>query len=125
MKRIKFQLCSLQFFVTIIAIILVDKAGRRVLLLVSTALTTLGMAGLGLYSYLHDINQPYAQSAFHWLPMTSMIGFIIGFGIGMGPLPWLMTSEILPRKIKGLDSKKNLLETDKLQSMLQDLLGRL
>ncbi len=92
-------------FVTIFAIILVDKAGRRVLMLGSTALTTLGMAGLGLYFYLKDINQPYAESV-RWLPLTSMMVFIIGFAFGLGPLPWLMASEILPRKIKGLNSKK-------------------
>ena len=86
--------------VTVIAVILVDKAGRRILLLASTVLTSVGMAGLGAYFYL-DENDPQVAGSISWLPLVSMIVFITGFAIGLGPIPWLMTSEILPRRIKG------------------------
>ena len=85
--------------ITILSVLLVDSSGRRPLLLGSCLLTAVGMAGLGTYFYLED--NGIDTSSVTWLPLVSMITFIIGFAFGLGPLPWLINSEIQPRKTKG------------------------
>jgi len=37
-----------------------------------------------------------------WLPLISLIIYVIGFSLGFGPIPWLMMGEILPAKIRGV-----------------------
>lgn len=36
-----------------------------------------------------------------WLPLASLIIYVLGFSVGFGPIPWLMMGEILPAKIRG------------------------
>lgn len=36
-----------------------------------------------------------------WLPLVSLIVYVVGFSLGLGPIPWLMMGEILPAKIRG------------------------
>ena len=40
-------------------------------------------------------------TAFGWIPLMSLIVYVIGFSLGFGPIPWLMMGEILPVKIRG------------------------
>ena len=85
---------------TILAVILVDRLGRKVLLLVSEIFMIISMAALGTFFYLKD-NQPDTLDSIGWLPLVSLMLFIAAFAIGLGPMPWLMTSEIVPQKVKG------------------------
>jgi SP family galactose:H+ symporter-like MFS transporter len=78
--------------VTIVSIMLVDRLGRRFLLL----LGTLGMA----------VALTLVGIAFHTKSASSVvfyevIGYIVFFGIGLGPVVWLLISEIYPTKIRG------------------------
>lgn len=36
-----------------------------------------------------------------FLPLVSLIIYVVGFSFGFGPIPWLMMGEILPAKIRG------------------------
>ena len=38
----------------------------------------------------------------NWLALTSLVGYIVGFGLAMGPVPWLVMGEIFPANIRGL-----------------------
>lgn len=64
---------------------------------------SLSLAGLGAFFYLKENSQtdPAIIESLSWLPLVSLILFIAAFGIGAGPVPWLMTGEVLPAKIKG------------------------
>ncbi|CAL4977162.1 unnamed protein product [Urochloa decumbens] len=72
---------AVQAPVTGLAVLLMDKAGRRLLLMVSAAGTCLGCALVGL-SFLAKI-------------------FTGSFSIGMGGIPWVIMSEIFPINMKG------------------------
>jgi SP family facilitated glucose transporter-like MFS transporter 8 len=73
---------------------------RRVLLLVSCSFGMLSLLTLGLYFLLkeqlhHDV------SAIGWLPLVCLIVYISTYCLGIGPLPWVVMSEVLPPNAKG------------------------
>jgi len=69
---------------SVLASTLMDQAGRRPLLLVSA----IGMAVNGaILSYALPAQLPI-------LIILSTVGFVMSFGIGMGPLPWLLPCEL-------------------------------
>jgi SP family galactose:H+ symporter-like MFS transporter len=80
---------------TILAMFLVDRAGRRPLLLVGIAgmIVTLGVLGLGF-------RYPSGQLA--WIAVICLMGYVASFAISLGPIFWLLIAEIYPLKIRGL-----------------------
>jgi sugar porter (SP) family MFS transporter len=79
------------FVFTIVAVIILDRVGRRVLLITGTIILTVALAVLGAYFQFHAL----AHSA-AWLGIVCVIVYIVGFAIGLGPVFWLMISEIYP-----------------------------
>lgn len=57
------------------------------------------LAALGGYFYVKDNNGDV--STIGWLPLSSLVIFVLSFSLGFGPVPWLMMGEILPAKIRG------------------------
>jgi sugar porter (SP) family MFS transporter len=78
--------------ITIVSIALVDRLGRRFLLLLSTA---------GMAAALTLIGLAFYQKAGSIVVFYEVIGYVISFGIGLGPVMWLLISEIYPTKIRG------------------------
>jgi len=77
---------------TFIAIGFVDKAGRKPLLLIGNAIQVAALISVGFI---------YA-----WHPHSPLLlGFVIlytaAFAMAMGPLPWIVCSEIFPAKLRG------------------------
>ncbi|KAL4570261.1 hypothetical protein LXL04_025913 [Taraxacum kok-saghyz] len=89
----------IQIPVTMLGVVLMDKSGRRALLLVSSSGTFLGCFLAGTSFFLKG------QAIFlEWVPFLAVSGvliFIASFSIGMGAVPWLIMSEIFPLHIKG------------------------
>ena len=78
--------------VTVVAILLVDRIGRRLLLLLGTASMAASLTLVGLAFHEHGA---VASTLY------AMIAYIVSFGIGLGPVVWLLISEIYPTKIRG------------------------
>jgi len=80
---------------TIIAMFLVDRAGRRPLLLVGIAgmIVTLGVLGLSFR---------YPSGQLVWIAVLCLMGYVASFAISLGPIFWLLIAEIYPLKIRGL-----------------------
>ena len=77
---------------TFVAIGLVDKAGRRLLLLIGTAVQTVS---LGLVGWMFHTQQ-------NGLPLLLCIVCFIGaFAMAMGPIGWLFCAEVFPNKARG------------------------
>jgi len=77
---------------TFVAIALVDRAGRRPLLLIGTAVQ---VVALGLVGWMF-------RAQLNGLPLLlCIIGFIAAFAMSMGPISWILSSEIFPNKVRG------------------------
>ncbi|KAG0415200.1 hypothetical protein HPB47_007648 [Ixodes persulcatus] len=90
-----------QVLATLVATMIMDKGGRRVLLLVSASMLAVSLAILGGYHYVKETNGEGAVSSMGWLPLACLSLFIIGFSFGMGPIPWLMMGELMPSRVRG------------------------
>ena len=88
----------MQVVFTVAACFLMDRAGRRILLIVAGIGMTLSCVALGYYYYVLSIG---TGSNLGWLALTSVIAYIIAFSLGWGPIPMLVMSEIFPVKARG------------------------
>lgn len=79
--------------------LIVDRKGRKFLLLLSALGLIFSETILGLYFYLKD-NTSVSLQSFRWLPIVCLVIFTITFNIGFGPLPYTITSEVLPSNVK-------------------------
>ncbi|MED6210610.1 hypothetical protein PIB30_065761 [Stylosanthes scabra] len=95
---------AIQVIATGITTWLVDKSGRRLLLIISSSLMTVSLLVVSIAFYLEGVI--YEDSHLHNILATvSVVGLVvmvIGFSLGLGPIPWLIMSEILPVSVKGL-----------------------
>ncbi|MCK9901787.1 hypothetical protein CC117_22200 [Parafrankia colletiae] len=83
---------------TVLAIALLDRVGRRALLLVGTAGMTLGLVVLGAVF----VGQPDTVSSTRAVvAIVALCVYIGSFAIGLGPVFWLLISEIYPLRIRG------------------------
>ncbi|XP_046382414.1 facilitated trehalose transporter Tret1-2 homolog [Ischnura elegans] len=80
---------------------LVDRAGRRILLILSCALSSISLFAFGAYSYL-DVHS--RASGLGWLPVTCLVIYILFYILGLGPLPWVAMSELFPNRAKSAAS---------------------
>jgi sugar porter (SP) family MFS transporter len=76
---------------TVVAILLLDRVGRRKLLLVGTVGLTVALITLGVFFQSATLQKDAA-----WLALVALVVFIASFAIGLGPVFWLMISEIFP-----------------------------
>ncbi|KAI4461913.1 sugar transporter-like [Holotrichia oblita] len=88
---------AVQFITSFIAPAIVDRLGRKILLLISAAGVILSETFLGLYFYLQE-NQNNVENI-AWIPLTTLILFIISYNVGLGPVPWTIMGEILPANL--------------------------
>jgi SP family facilitated glucose transporter-like MFS transporter 8 len=89
-----------QVAMTVVACLLIDRAGRVVLLLTSAAGMTLCCATMGAFFYMKEVQ----GTQVNWLALVSLIGYIVSFSLGLGAIPWVLMGEIFPAKLRGLAS---------------------
>ncbi len=76
---------------TFVAIYQVDKWGRKPLLIVGTIGMFLGIGTLGFSIYLNQLGI---------ISLLGMLTFIASFALSMGPVTWVLLSEIFPNKVR-------------------------
>ncbi|XP_047279241.1 solute carrier family 2, facilitated glucose transporter member 8 isoform X2 [Homo sapiens] len=108
----------IQVLFTAVAALIMDRAGRRLLLVLSGVVMVFSTSAFGAYFKLTQggpgnsshvaISAPVsaqpvdASVGLAWLAVGSMCLFIAGFAVGWGPIPWLLMSEIFPLHVKGV-----------------------
>ncbi|XP_032564278.1 solute carrier family 2, facilitated glucose transporter member 6 [Chiroxiphia lanceolata] len=109
-----------RLFSVAIAAVSMDKAGRKILLFVSAGVMLASNLTMGIYirfmpaSHNSTIaNQTLVSSAslpaeptnyITLIPLLATMFFIMGYALGWGPITWLLMSEILPLKARGVAS---------------------
>jgi hypothetical protein len=84
----------------VISYVLIEKLGRKSLLLISTALLSLSAFSLGTYFFLLENEQISSHLVF--IPLGSLVTFVLAFSIGYGPLLYVIVAEVLPSEIRSV-----------------------
>ncbi|KAL5136016.1 Sugar transporter ERD6-like 5 [Glycine soja] len=90
---------AVQIPMTALGVLLMDKSGRRPLLLISASGTCLGCFLAALSFTLQDLHKWKEGS-----PILALAGVLVytgSFSLGMGGIPWVIMSEIFPINVKG------------------------
>lgn len=77
---------------TLVALWLVDKAGRRTLLLAGICLQVLALFSVGLF---------YCVGGWPIGILVGVMAFVAGHAVGNGVVGWVILSEIFPTKVRG------------------------
>jgi SP family galactose:H+ symporter-like MFS transporter len=81
---------------TVVAMQLIDRVGRRPLLLASLAGMAVSLFVLGLAFSL-----PQLSGSLGWITVAGLMVYVGSFAVGLGPVFWLLLSEIYPVRIRG------------------------
>ncbi len=83
---------SVNMAFTIVAIWTVDKLGRKPLMI-------LGASGMGICLFIMGLAAYYQHTAV-WM-LALILGYIACFALSVGPVTWVILSEIFPTRIRG------------------------
>lgn len=83
---------------TVVAIYLIDRLGRKPLLITGNVLMSISLIVLGLLTNM--FSQTSGVSA--WIIVICLTVYIGAFSFSWGPVVWVMLSEIFPLKVRGI-----------------------
>jgi MFS family permease len=81
---------------TIVAMWLIDRMGRRPLLLIGIGGMIFSLAVLGF------VFRVPAGGTLAWLAVITLMVYVASFAISLGPIFWLLIAEIYPLRIRGI-----------------------
>lgn len=83
----------------VLSVILVDRVGRKPLLLLSALGVGLMNGTIGTY-FFFDITRPGSVSSLGWLPLASLLVYIVCYAIGLSTVPYVIIGEMFPTNVK-------------------------
>ncbi|XP_045780673.1 facilitated trehalose transporter Tret1-like [Maniola jurtina] len=83
--------------------VFVERAGRRIVLLISTFLCSLSMFLLGLYFYLNSVD-PSLVEKFKWFPLVILVVYFIAYDFGFGVVPNVIVGEMFTSNVRSKGS---------------------
>lgn len=83
----------------VLSVILVDRVGRKPLLLLSALGVGLMNGTIGTYFYFDHVNKA-AVSQLHWLPLAALLCYIVCYAIGLSTVPYVIIGEMFPTNVK-------------------------
>lgn len=87
---------------TFVACILMDRTGRRRLLIIAGLAMSVACFVFGWYYY--QISTGKSPADLGALAVVCLVVYILGFSLGWGPIPMLIMSEIFPSRVRGAAS---------------------
>jgi facilitated trehalose transporter len=73
-----------QVVFVLLSMLLVDKLGRKTILIGSSLMMAGNLLLLGYFYYVKETNNGTVPSDLAWIPMLTLVGFIIAYSFGMG-----------------------------------------
>jgi len=114
-KAVSIIVAAVEYCATGIACVLMDKAGRKLLLWTSGFGMAISLIALGVYfeiyipkdgspthGIIHGIHRSVDASKISWLAILSLVIYFLSFALAWGPIPWILISELFPLKARGL-----------------------
>lgn len=109
---------------TVVAILVVDRLGRKPLLLIASAGMGLSLFALGGAFVLQQFSGPWV--------LICILTYVASFAVAMGPVVWVVLSEIFPTRVRGTAMSvatvglwcANFLVTQFFPRMLEQLAGK-
>ncbi len=88
---------------TVVAIALIDKLGRRPLLISGLVIIASSMLLLA-YSFSSASYGPGGEliDMNATMVLIGILSFVAGFGISLGPVMWVLFSELFPNRLRGI-----------------------
>lgn len=81
------------FVFTIVSLWLIDRVGRKTLLIIGSAIMTISLAVVGF-----QFNNVHPNGA---VVLVFILLFVAAFAVSFGPIVWLVIAEIFPTNIRG------------------------
>lgn len=91
-----------QFVVCILLAGVVDRFGRRIMVLISTFGVILCQLVFAIYSHFQEGG--YDVSYIDWIPLFSIVSLVICITLGLGPLSSVLVGELFPLNVKSFGS---------------------
>lgn len=79
-----------QILATVVSGLLMDRQGRRLLYIVSGICMVISLMAAGLHNRLCE------PGTWSWVPVLTLVVYMAGFAIGYGPIPFVVTPELVP-----------------------------
>ncbi|XP_072389169.1 probable metabolite transport protein CsbC isoform X2 [Diabrotica undecimpunctata] len=87
--------------IILVAAFIVNRFGRKPLILFSSLGCSVSMIFLTVYFYMNEHNMPIVNSI-RWIPIASIIFFIISYGMGLGPIPIVLIGELFRNDLRAV-----------------------
>jgi SP family galactose:H+ symporter-like MFS transporter len=89
---------SVNVFFTIVSMFIIDKIGRRKLYFIGLSGIVVALIALGISFAFKDA----IGESIKIITVVSVLVYILFFAVSLGPLGWLIISEIFPLQVRGL-----------------------
>lgn len=93
-----FVLGAVQIVASCLSSSIVDRFGRRPLLLFSVGGAAICNTIVGIYFYLHHIENDV--SSISWLPMVAIMVFIVSYTLGLATVTFVILGEVFPKNLR-------------------------
>ena len=100
-----FTVGGTQVLFTVVGVLLVERLGRKILLITSSVGMMVSCITLAVDLYL--VRPPATTieaKKYSPLAIASFVVYNAAFSVGWGPLPWVMMSELVPTSVRGLST---------------------
>ncbi|WP_312875876.1 sugar porter family MFS transporter [Arthrobacter terrae] len=90
--------------ITVVAIFLIDKLGRRPLLLIGSSGMTISLVLMAIsFTQASIVNgQPELPEPWGPVALVAANAFVVSFAVSWGPVMWTLLGEMFPNQIRGL-----------------------
>lgn len=101
-KEATLLVSAMQIIAIFIASLVIDRLGRKILLIISAMSMALSGISFGIYCTLKDRQLLDSRQIENitFLPILAVCIFRIMFSLGFGTIPWVISAELLPSEIK-------------------------
>lgn len=92
----------IQVVATFVSSLVVDRFGRKILLLGSDFFMAVSGILIGIFFTIKDRNLADQETIdrIAFIPILALSIFLIVFSLGFGPIPWMISAEVYPAEVK-------------------------